>query len=133
MRKVVLYQGIEGSYSDMAAHEFFSNRPDNEQIDYVGRNTFSEAINGVHENEALTGFLPVENSTHGDVVEVWSLLINRNVAIIGEHYFPVHHCLLAKPGVKLEDITEVRSHPQALGQCSRFLEDLNAKNKYGLK
>jgi arogenate/prephenate dehydratase len=52
-------------------------------------------------------------------------LLRYNVHIVGEKAVPINHCLLANPGVKIEDLTRVLSHPQALAQCDQYLRDLN--------
>jgi prephenate dehydratase len=68
--------------------------------------------------------LPVENSLGGSIHENYDLMLRYDLTIVGEHEFRVHHCLLAKPGVKREDIKYAISHPQALAQCDNFLRGL---------
>ena len=70
------------------------------------------------------GVLPLENSTAGSVNQVYDLMLNRNFKIVRSTRLKVDHNLLAKRGTKLEDIKEIFSHPQAISQCSAFLEKL---------
>ena len=73
------------------------------------------------------GILPIENSTAGSVNAVYDLMIQHNFHIVRSARLKVSHNLLAKPGVKLEDIKEVFSHEQALNQSSGFLAKLGVK------
>ena len=70
------------------------------------------------------GVLPIENSSNGSVRAVYELLQEHNLTIVRSTRLCIHHELLALPGVKLEEVTEIYSHQQAIGQCSRFLNKL---------
>ena len=67
--------------------------------------------------------LPIENSTQGIVTDIYDLLTEYQLHIVGEQVIRVDHVLLGIPGSSLEDIRTVYSHPQALAQCRRFLEE----------
>ncbi len=67
--------------------------------------------------------LPVENSLFGSVHVVYDLLRAHEFTIRAEHYLPIDHHLMALPGTTLAELREVRSHPQALGQCARWLRE----------
>ncbi len=71
------------------------------------------------------GVLPIENSSNGSVRAVYDLLQNRKLSVVRSTRLCIRHELLALPGVKMEDITEIYSHEQAIGQCSKFLNSLN--------
>jgi prephenate dehydratase len=71
--------------------------------------------------------LPVENSLAGRVSDIHHLLPSSGLHIIGEHFLPIHHQLIAAPGVALKDIRTVRSHAMALGQCRRVIAELGAR------
>ena len=67
--------------------------------------------------------MPIENSSAGAVIDMYDLLTRYDNYIVAETFLPVEHALLSVPGAKLSDIKTVFSHPQALMQCSQFLND----------
>ena len=71
------------------------------------------------------GVVPNENSSNGSVRAVYDLVQRKNFSIVRSTRLCIHHELLVQPGVKLTDITEIYSHEQAIGQCSKFLSELN--------
>ncbi len=71
--------------------------------------------------------MPVENSQAGSINDVYDLLRQHDLFVIGEIGHPVNHCLLCLPGQKLSDIKRVISHPQALAQSDVYLRDLNVE------
>ena len=75
----------------------------------------------VEEGRADYAVLPIENSSAGAVSDNYDLLVKHNVYIVAETQLPVNHALLGLPGASLEDIRQVYSHPQALMQCSQYL------------
>ncbi len=118
---LVAYQGVEGAYSHLSCNTVF---PDYKS---VACEDFRTAILMVEEDKAQFAMIPLENSTAGRVEEIYRLLPKTHLQIVGEHFEPVNHCLLALPGVALEDIKTVSSHPQALAQCFNRLNDHNIK------
>lgn len=117
-KAVVACQGIEGSYSQLATEKIF----DFPSIMYF--NNFESVFNAVDKGLCQYGVLPIENSSYGSVGPVYDLMKNHHFYIARGFKLRIAHKLLAKPGVKLEDITEIVSHEQALGQCSKFIEGL---------
>ena len=115
----VAYQGIEGAYSHLACKTVFPN------YQALACENFQTAIQLVEKGKADFAMIPLENSTAGRVEEIYRLLPKTHLHIIGEHFEPVNHCLLALPGIKLEQIKTVASHPQALAQCFHRLDNLN--------
>lgn len=115
----VAYQGIEGAYSHLACKTYFP------QYKALACENFQTAIHLVERGEADYAMIPLENSTAGRVEEIYRLLPKTHLHIIGEHFEPVNHCLLALPGIKLGQIKTASSHPQALAQCFHRLDDLN--------
>jgi len=84
--------------------------------------TIEAVFSGVHNGTFDEGVVPVENSTEGAVGVVLDLMASRfDLAVRGEVILPVHQCLMARPGVRLEKVERVISHPQALAQCREFL------------
>ena len=82
-------------------------------------------VSAVESGLCKFGVLPIENSSNGSVRAVYELLQNHKLSIVRSTRLCIRHELLALPGVKMEDITEIYSHQQAIGQCSRFLNGLN--------
>jgi prephenate dehydratase len=115
MKKRIAFQGVPGAYSDLACR---SAQPDFETLPCF---SFEEVFAVVLDKQADLAMLPIENSTAGRVADMHHLLPEGGLYIIGEHYQPVIHHLLALPGVALKDIRKARSHPQALAQCRRWL------------
>ncbi|MCI8993017.1 MAG: prephenate dehydratase [Eubacterium sp.] len=115
-RKVV-FQGTDGAYSQVAMKEFFQDRCESFHV-----KTWRDAMETLVNNEADYAVLPIENTTAGIVSENYDLIAEYNHFIVGELVIKVDHALLGVKGASLNDITSVLSHPQALAQCSRFLE-----------
>lgn len=117
----VAYQGSAGAYSHLACRRFFPG------WESVACDDFQTALELVSQGEVDRAMIPVENSTAGRVEEIYRLIPRTQLYAIGEHFEPVNHCLLALPGVKLTDIEEVASHPQALAQCHQRIINLGMK------
>ncbi len=113
----VAVQGVEGAYSQQACDKLFM-RP---SITYV--ENFRDVFKLVMEDKCRYGVLPIENSLHGSVGEVYDLLkeYKGKIHIVRCTRIPIHHSLLCKKCAKLSDIKEIFSHSQAIGQCSEFL------------
>ena len=71
--------------------------------------------------------MPVENSQAGSINDVYDLLRQHDLFVIGEISHPVNHCLLCLPGQQIKDITRVISHPQALAQSDVYLRELGVE------
>ena len=113
---VVVFQGIEGSYSYAAMREYFGNEVKNFHV-----KTFRNAMEAIAEGKADYAVLPIENSTAGIVCEIYDLLVEFNNYIVGEQIIEIKHCLLTVPGASREDIKTVYSHPQSLMQSAGYL------------
>lgn len=112
----IVYQGVPGSYSYLAACDIFPEQ------NYIACDTFEQAMDMVQQNFADTAIIPVENSNAGRVSDVHFLLQQTGLFITGEYFLRVEHQLLGLPEAKLADIVSASSHPQALSQCSKFLK-----------
>ena len=113
----VVYQGVEGAYSQVAMQTFF---PKISEAFHV--KTWREAMEAIRLGKADYAVLPIENSSAGVVAENYDLLTEYDVAIVGEQIISVDHALLGVKGSEISDITCVYSHPQALMQCASYLE-----------
>ena len=117
MARRLAYLGPPGTYSEEAAMLYDSD------AELVAATTLPGVVQSVHSGDADEAIVPVENSLEGAVTFTADLLIQEmTLKIKSELVLPIHHCLLAKPGVKAEDVEVVYSHPQSLGQCRGFLQ-----------
>ena len=116
---LVACQGVEGANSQVACDRLLPRG----NIVYV--KTFQAVVSAVESGLCKFGVLPIENSSNGSVRAVYELLQDHNLTIVRSTRLCIRHELLALPGVKMEDITEIYSHEQAIGQCSKFLNSLN--------
>ncbi len=116
-KKVVVFQGVPGAYSQQAMKEFFG--PDLEESFHV--DTWREAMEAIKSGKADYAVLPIENSSAGSITENYDLLAEYDVAIVGQHILKIDHALLGLKGAKVDDITTVISHPQAIMQCDRYI------------
>jgi chorismate mutase/prephenate dehydratase len=119
----VAFQGIEGSYSQLAARKYFAARADG--MEFVGTRTFAEALAMAENGEVGYAFLPVENTTAGSINQTYDLLRQTALGIVGEEVLHVRHRLLGLAGATEKGLRRVLSHPQALAQCARFLGSLD--------
>lgn len=113
----VVFQGVEGAYSYAAMRAYFPDEIKNYHVKTF-RNAMEEAASG----RADYAVLPIENSTQGIVTDIYDLLTEYQLYIVGEQVVRADHVLLGLPGVSAEKIETVYSHPQALAQCKKYLE-----------
>jgi len=116
----VSFQGERGAYSESAAKEFFK-----EDIETVPLPTFTDVLEHTAEDKTDFSILPVENSIEGSVGESYDLLYHTKLSVVGEIYYKIRHCLIGDS--KLDSIDTVYSHPQALGQCRKFIQKQKMK------
>ncbi len=114
----IVFQGTEGAYSQAAMEQYFGK-----DINSFHVQTFRDAMEAIEEGSADFAVLPIENSSAGAVNEVYDLLMEFENYIVGEVELPIEHTLAGLKGTKLSDIERVYSHPQALMQSARFLDD----------
>lgn len=114
----IVFQGTEGAYSQAAMEKYFGK-----DINSYHVQTFRDAMEAIEEGSADFAVLPIENSSAGAVNEVYDLLMEFENYIVGEVFLPIDHTLAALPGTKLSDIERVYSHPQALMQSAKFLDE----------
>ncbi len=118
MHKKISIQGYEGSFHQVAAREFFGK-----EVEVICCATFREVIKiAEHKKESDGGIMAIENSIAGSILPNYNLLQKSNLKITGEIYLQINQQLMVNPGVKLEDLREVHSHPMAIQQCFGFLD-----------
>ena len=113
----VVFQATDGAYSQAAMHKFFSK-----DVNSFHVQTFRDAMEAIEEGSADFAVLPIENSSAGMVSEMYDLLEEFENYIVGEVILPINHYLVGTENTTLESIERVYSHPQALMQCSKFLD-----------
>ena len=116
--QIIAFQGVPGAYSDLACRHA-----------YPGWTTlpcasFEAAMAAVRDGRAQLAMLPCENSLAGRVPDIHRLLPESGLAVVGEHFERVEHCLLARPGATLATIRRAHSHPMALGQVLKVIAEL---------
>jgi len=114
----VAYQGEAGAFSESAARWLLGP-----EITGVACRSFEEMFASVREGEADCCVAPIENSLAGSIHRNYDLLLESRLTIAGETSLRIVHSLIAPPGVVLEEVRRVYSHPVALAQCSRFFRE----------
>jgi prephenate dehydratase len=121
--KPIAIQGYEGSFHQVAARSFYGKK-----VEILPCATFSDLIKEASDQKKTNGgIMAIENSIAGSILPNYNLLQRSNLFVAGEVYLQIDQNLMVNPGVRLEDIKEVHSHPMALQQCLGFL------NKYSWK
>jgi len=116
----VSFQGERGAYSEAAAVSFFGRG-----IRTVPCATFAEVLEHAAGGKTDYAILPVENSIEGSVGESNDLLYSTTLSVVGEKYHRIEHCLIGSG--RLDEVDTAYSHPQALGQCRRFIRSHNMR------
>ena len=117
----VAFQGEKGAYSHLACLEVFPN------VNAMACSTFEEAFQLAKDNSEYKILIPIENSLAGRVADIHYLIPKYKLQIHAEHFQKVTHNLLGIKGSKLKDIKTVRSHSQAIGQCSKMISENKLK------
>ncbi|MEZ0395497.1 MAG: prephenate dehydratase [Anaerolineales bacterium] len=119
----VAFQGEWGAFSEQAICEYFG------QVETFPCETFEQVFTAVAARQAEAGLIPIENSLAGSIHQNYDLLLKYHLFIVGEHFLRVRLCLIAFPGVEIDRIRKVISHPQALAQSARYLQRLGIKTE----
>ncbi|MGP1395145.1 MAG: prephenate dehydratase [Inquilinaceae bacterium] len=114
----ISFQGWPGANSDLACRQVFP------ALKTLPCPSFEETLAAVHDGRADLAMIPIENSVAGRVADIHHLMPHSGLTIVGEHFQPVHHHLLAPPGATLDSIRTVHSHVHALGQCKATIRSL---------
>jgi len=113
---LIAIQGSVASFHDLAAKKYFG-----QEVSVLSCGSFKEVCDKIANNKADYGIIAIENKVAGSILLNYQLIESYDLKIIGEIYLPIELQLLGKPGIKLEDIREIISHPMALGQSQIFL------------
>lgn len=123
MAQRISIQGYEGSFHQVAAEQFFGK-----DVQVLPCATFRDVVKiAANKKESEGGIMAIENSIAGSILPNYNLLQKSNLRVTGEVYLQIRQNLLVNPGVTLEDIREVHTHPMAILQCIAFLEKYNWK------
>ena len=117
----VAFQGEKGAYSHLACSEIFPN------ADVKACKTFDEAFMMAKKSSEYKIVIPITNSSTGSIADMHYLLPKYKLQIHAEHFQKVSHNLLGIKNSKIQDIKAVRSHAQALSQCSKIILENNFK------
>lgn len=116
--KRVSIQGYEGSFHQVAARQFYGK-----DVEVIPCDTFRQVIKiAENKKDSDGGVMAIENSIAGSILPNYNLLQKSNLKVVGEVYLQINQHLMVNPGVNLEDIREVHSHPMALLQCVDYLD-----------
>ena len=115
------YLGPDGTVS----HEALMSAPGAERFELAPQPTLHEAVIAVHDGDVERALVPIENSLEGSVNPTLDAIAfeTEDVVLVGELRWPVHLHLVAAGPLELGDVRAVVSHPQASGQCGRFLRE----------
>lgn len=120
----IAFQGIDGSYSHLAGRSHFLNTAEPGETttaEFKGFASFLAAVRAVEVGDCDFGLLPIENTTSGAINDVYDLLLNSNVSIVGEKKFLVQHCLIAQNDTPISHLQKIYCSPLAVAECSSFL------------
>lgn len=110
-------QGVKGSFHHQVALHYF-----NDTVDLDECLSFETLVDNLISNKSVAAVMAIENSIAGSIIPNYALIDKNELHINGEYYLDIHQNLMALPNQKIEDITEVHSHPIALLQCTDFLK-----------
>ena len=119
MAPKVAFQGERGAYGEMATLQYFSN------VKLLPLKSFQDVFDAAENGKVEYIVVPLENSIEGSINEIYDLLLQTKMTVVGEIYQRVRHCLIANRGAKM--IKYVHSHPQALAQCRIYLQNKGLK------
>jgi prephenate dehydratase len=112
-------QGYAGAFHEIAARRFFKDQP----LAIVPAHTFADLVAHIELGKTMDlGLMAIENTLAGSLMANYRLLLDSDLMITGEVFLRIHQNLLTQPGVRIEDLKEVHSHPVAIAQCREFFK-----------
>jgi prephenate dehydratase len=115
---LVAIQGQAGSFHEQVAKQWYGA-----SADILPCTTFGDVFDAYASGEADAIVSAVENTLYGSINEVYRFVDECSAPIVGEVKLAISQMLIAQPGVRLSEITEVYSHPVALAQCRSWLQN----------
>src|SRR6202040_413278 len=112
----IAYLGPEATFTHQAAIRRFGS-----SLRYSAQKTIADVFLEVSKNHADYGVVPVENSTEGIVTHTLDMFVDSDLKIVSQIVLPIQYCLAGKGG-GLKNIKRLHVHPQALGQCRRWVQ-----------
>lgn len=113
----VSIQGYAGAFHEVAARHCFQDQP----LEIVPAHTFEDLVGMVEaQEEADIGLMAIENTLAGSIMRNYTLLQQSGLHITGEVFLRIKQNLMVLPGVRMEELREVHSHPMAIAQCREF-------------
>ena len=113
-KTAVGYLGPEATYTHQAALKNFGG-----SAEFLSFATVPDVFQAVLRDDVDFGVVPIENSTQGTVIATLDMLVESDLKIVAQIYLPILHCLISRS--PLEEIREVHSKDNALGQCRQWL------------
>jgi len=114
----IAIQGEQASFHDIAARQFFG-----EDIEILACDSFAACFSALQSGQADRAIVAIENSLYGSINQVYDLLLKHHFPIVGEVFLHIQQCLIGLPGAAIQNIQEVHSHPVALAQCQKYLDE----------
>ena len=112
------FQGELGAFSEAAVLEYFGDG-----AEPVPHKWFDDVFRAVEQGRCDYGMLPIENTLAGSIHVNYDLMQEHDLQIVGEIVLRIVHNLMARPGVRREELRRVQSHTKALEQCVRFFRE----------
>jgi chorismate mutase/prephenate dehydratase len=119
---IAAFQGEHGAYSEQAALAYWGTNVETRPC-----KNLKQVFQAVETKSVDYGIVPAENSIEGSINQTYDILLETPLRICGEVKTRVSHCLLGLPGVDVDGLRVVYSHPQALAQCAAFLNGLGVE------
>lgn len=116
MTKIAI-QGVHGCFHEQAARLFYGK-----DIEVCECLSFEELFTSLDAGRAEGAIMAIENTVAGGLLPNYSLLHKHGRKIKGEVFIRIQQNLMALPGQKIEDISEVRSHYMAIAQTREFFK-----------
>ena len=116
------YLGPEGTFTEAAVAGLAeAGRRLGGEVEPVPCATIGATLEAVRTGAADRAVVPIESSVEGIVTATVDDLAGGDLLIVGETRLQIEFALLAREGVTLADVKTVGGHPQAEGQCRRWL------------